>query len=124
MRAALITFTVLALFLAAACQQGSEMSKNEYVQKMQAQLEELDQNIQNLKEQAANATGQAEKDLDRAAESLEMQRQQASQNLEEIKKTSAEQWEAMKTSLQDTMDQINKAYQQALEKYTGHEPSS
>jgi len=123
-----LTYSViLAILLSPACSTGqkapapnesheAEAAKRErqqYQEKIEAKLRELDQEIDALKAKTAKQGKAAGKQLNQQMAELDQKREVAHQELEKLKNSSQEAWQDMKAGIDAAMDDLGTAYKRA-----------
>ena len=95
----------------------TRQQKEEYQKKMEARLQELDSEIQQLQAKAqSSATELKEKskaEFNQSMEDLRNKQQVATEKLNELKSASGQAWEDIKGGVNSAMDELGKAYDRA-----------
>ena len=113
-----LIITLLPLLFLAACnavEVEQPQDKEAYQAEIQVRLDELNQQIEELKVEAEQMIGEDlnAEDVNRVIEELEAQTAMAAQELEELSVASEEAWEDFKPGLEAALDELEKAYQEA-----------
>jgi flagellar motility protein MotE (MotC chaperone) len=87
--------------------------KQQYEEKIEAQLKELDREIANLKERAVKQSKATRKDLDQSLTELEVKREVLRVKLEKLRNESEAAWKDMKPGIEAAMDDLEAAYRRA-----------
>jgi TolA-binding protein len=95
----------------------SQQSKDEFQQKLEARLAELDAEIAVLREKGRELKDQAKVDWDRKLAELETKREAARAKLNEVGQSSAEAWKDVKKGAQSAWDELEKAFQDASDEF-------
>lgn len=98
--------------LAAARRLGAE-HKDEYQKKLNGLVQQLDDQIDDLKEKAAKAQGEARRKFDQEVGDLERKRDEAEKKLAKMKAASGPAWEDLKGGMQDAIQDLQKAIERA-----------
>ena len=88
-------------------------TKEEYKQRAQAALDELNQKIDDLKAKAKDAGAAATAQFDR--EELESKRDAAQRKLTELKDAASETWKTAKDRMEQALEDLKKAYERSRE---------
>ena len=114
------TFLIVAIacsIILSACgsqNTGSNRQKEEYQAEIQAQLDELSKQIQELRAEAEQTGMAAAPEIAEVLIELEAQRQAANQGLEELGAASEETWKEFKPEVEEALDKLEAIYQQVL----------
>jgi chromosome segregation ATPase len=112
----MVTF-LLALFLAACnTNEGNQpQTKEDYQAEIQARLDELKQQIEDLNAEGRpgdDEIGNSD-DFNQTLQNLQAQADEAAKELEKFSAASAAAWEDFKPGLERALDELEKAYQKA-----------
>lgn len=91
--------------------------KKLYQQKMQAQLDEWQADIDKLKAQAAKASADAQLEMNKQIKSLENHLDEGKQKLVQFAKASEEAWELSKQKIEATWDTFTSEFHRATKKF-------
>ncbi|MFH1117742.1 MAG: hypothetical protein V1792_27800 [Pseudomonadota bacterium] len=94
-----------------AAKKFAEREKQEYQQKVQAQLDSLSARLDDLKQKAQSAQGDALAKLNRNIADLEKKRADAGRKLAELKTAGAEAWMKLKSGLDGAVNELKNAFQ-------------
>jgi uncharacterized protein YukE len=85
-----------------------------YRERIDAQLSQMETQIEQLKSRADDWGGQATAEFQNAMDRLQEQKAAAAQKLEELKQSGAERWEGVKTEMDQAMADLKDAYDKAV----------
>ena len=85
--------------------------RDEYVKKVNDQIDQLDKKIGQLKVQAEKLGREQKKELDKNIADLEEKRRIAAQKLDKLKSASAGAWEDIKKGTQAALDDLQRTYE-------------
>ncbi len=88
----------------------SRQTKEEFQKSLQARLQELDSEIEKLREKGRDLTDDAQANWDRKMAELETKREAAGAQLNEITRSSAEAWKDVQKGAQSAWDELDKAF--------------
>jgi vancomycin resistance protein YoaR len=88
----------------------AERQKQVYANKAQAALDDLSKKIDQLKEQAKVAKGEALTKIQAALADLKVKQDQAKQKLQELGSSTGAAWEQVKTGVDKAVADLQKAY--------------
>ena len=92
-------------------QAGAEAAKakrDEYAREMEKKLDELEVKYRALEKRAAEAEGDARKDLDEKVKVAKAMRDAAAKKLDELKEASHDRWEKIKDGVENAFDDLKK----------------
>jgi predicted RNase H-like nuclease (RuvC/YqgF family) len=89
--------------------------RQEYQQRMENRLDQMDRQIEEMKEKSRNATGEAKAKWDREVAQLEDERREARTKYNNLKSATEAQWENMKSEVDQAMDSLERGYNRTLE---------
>jgi molecular chaperone GrpE (heat shock protein) len=89
--------------------------KEIYRKKTQAELDEMNKKIEELKTEAAKASARSRKKLNKEIAELEPKRRLAQRKIEELKASSSVAWEDAKAGVRAAIDDLERAYKQAVQ---------
>jgi len=92
--------------------------KDQYVQKLEAQIKDWRVELDALKARAEKASTEAKADLAQAYEHLKKQEDELSAKLDGIKKAGLESWEALKHSVEGAWTDLKVTFDKAKAKVT------
>jgi len=90
--------------------------KDQYVQKLEAQIKEWRTELDALKVRAEKASAEAKADLGQAYEHLKKQEDELSLKLEGVRKAGLESWEALKHSVEGAWTDLKATFDKAKAK--------
>ena len=88
-------------------------AREDYQRRMEANLDAIEKQIQELKRKAAQAAEARKPEIDRAIAELERQKKVASQKLAELRTASEGAWHDAKLSLDAAWENLKRAYEKA-----------
>ena len=88
----------------------AKANRDEFVVAMQKKLEDLDSKYKVLEMRAAEAKGDAKKDLDEKVKVAKAKRDAAGKKLEEVKNASHDRWEKVKDGVENAYDDLKKIF--------------
>lgn len=91
----------------------AEQQKQVYTKKVQATLDDLSKKIDQLKEQAKTAKGDALTKIQGGMADLKVKQDQAKQKLQELGGSTGAAWEQVKTGVDNAITDLQKAYEGA-----------
>jgi uncharacterized coiled-coil DUF342 family protein len=94
--------------------------KEEYIQKLDAQLREWSAGIDDLKAKADKAKGEIKTEYNKQIESLDAKREAARKKLKELKEAGGQAWEELKTGAEKAWNELKTALDNAVDKFTHH----
>lgn len=71
-------------------------SRNEFIEKMKERLDDLDENIEDLKKRGDKFEGEARKEYENRLHDLREKRREAKRKLDDIRSASEEKWQQFK----------------------------
>ena len=86
-----------------------EAKRDEAVKTMKVELGKLDKKVEDLKDQAAKATGEAKSALEAKWKESAAKRETAAKKLEELKAAAADKWEAVKKDADKMFEDFKKS---------------
>jgi predicted nuclease with TOPRIM domain len=92
-------------------------TKDLYVKKVQAQLNEWDADIRKLRARADKASADAELEYKARIETLKREREKADDKLAELKSASDDAWEDLKTGLESATHDLGSALKSAAARF-------
>ncbi len=95
----------------------SRQTKQEFEQKLQTRLKELDVEIAKLREKGAELKGEAKVKWDAKLAELEKKRDAANAKLAEVRQSSGEAWKDIEKGAQSAWDDLDKAFQDAARQF-------
>ena len=93
---------------AEATAEAARAKRDEYAHEMQKKLDELDVKYKALERRAAEARGDARKDLDEKVEAARARRDAAARKLDELKEAGLDRWEKVKDGVGNAFDDLKK----------------
>jgi uncharacterized coiled-coil DUF342 family protein len=94
--------------------------KEEYIQKLDAQLREWSAKIDELKAKADKAKGDLRVEYSRQFEAWDAGKDAAQKKLKEIKETSGAAWEELKTGAEKAWHELKISLDNAIDKFKHH----
>jgi hypothetical protein len=85
--------------------------RDEFARDMQKQLDELDAKCKALEQRAADAKGDAKKDLDEKVKVARAKRDTAAKKLNELKEASHDRWEKAKDGVGKAFEDLKKVFE-------------
>lgn len=101
----------------AAAREYTFQNKDQYLARLQALLNSMDDQIDDLRQQARTASGEAKQELNREIAALEKKRDELRARMPEIKKSSAEAWNDLKRGLGEAAEDFQKAWERARSRF-------
>jgi len=95
----------------------SEQAKEEFQNRLQARLEEMDGEIAALREKGRDLKDEAKADWDEKLADLEAKRDAARAKLAEVGQSSAEAWQDVQQGAQAAWDDLDQAFQDAWREF-------
>ena len=92
-------------------------SKDEYVQKLHAKLDEWNAEIDKLKAKADKTQAESRIEYQRQIESLQQRRREAEKKMAELRRAGAGAWEDLKAGVQTAWDSMDEALRSARSKF-------
>ena len=94
-----------------AAAEAARAKRDEYAREMQKQLDAIDAKYKALEQRAAEAKGDAKKDLDEKVKVAKDTRDAAAKSLDELKSAGADRWEKVKDGVGDAFDDLKKIFE-------------
>ncbi len=91
--------------------------RDEYVKKVNDQIDQLDKKIDQLKVQAEKLSKAQRKELDKNIADLEQKRRIAAQKLDKLKSASASAWEDIRKGTQAALDDLERTYERVAARF-------
>ena len=101
--------------------ESSQQAKGEFQKVLQARLQELDSEIEKLREKGRDLTDDARANGDRKMTELETKREAAHAKLDEIASSSAEAWKDARKGAQSAWDELEQAFHEAAREFSSTE---
>ena len=95
----------------------SQQTKEEFQEKLETQLNELDAKIAKLREKGRDLKDEAKVKWDRKMTELETKRDAARAKLDEVGRSSAEAWKDVQKGAQSAWDKLEKAFHDASREF-------
>ena len=92
-------------------------TKQAYQQKVKAQLDNLNAQIDQMKAKAAEANADAAIEYNKMIEDLSGKRNEAQAKLDEIGKASEDAWQDLKVGFESAWNDLNVAFKSAMDKF-------
>jgi hypothetical protein len=99
---------------AAAAESKAALTKDEYVKKAHAELDELSEQIDTLEHKAKKAGASAHEGMDQTLKDLKAQRKAAKKKLSKLKKASGKAWDDLKDGMDKGLTDLRAALDKAL----------
>lgn len=87
----------------------AKAKRDEYVRDLRRKLDEIDAKYKALEHRAAEAKGDAKKDLDEKVKVAKAKRDAAARKLDELKEASVDRWEKIKEGVGSALDDLKKS---------------
>lgn len=91
--------------------------KDEYVERMQKQIDELDGKIAKLEEQAADVSEDARAEWEEQLQTLKEKRRVAGEKFDELKSSSQDAWKDFQAGVDDAWAKLTEAFDTAAENF-------
>lgn len=95
-----------------------QQKKNEFMAMLNNQSETFSEQMATLKARAEELEGDARQRIDETIASLETQTEEFRSRMNELKNTSGEAWEDMQAGLKSASEELEAAYQNAIDEFT------
>jgi len=95
----------------------SQQAKEEFQQKLEARLKELDAEFEKLREKGRDLKDDAKANWDRKMAELETKREAARAKLAEVGDSTAEAWKDVQQGAQSALDELDKAFREAAREF-------
>lgn len=120
MRKLLLLLPLMALVLVLGCAQSPEMDtkRQESQQKIESQIDRVDQSISEARKRAKELPDDARSRLDQRINELEVHKVTLENKLDEMKSASSDEWESFKSDVENASQDLESAFnnlQSALE---------
>jgi len=92
-------------------------TKEAYIEKLQAQLNEWSAKTEVLKARAKGAAADVKIEYNKKIEELESKKEEADEKLEELKDAGEDAWESLKGGAQSAWDSLGDAVDSAISKF-------
>lgn len=101
----------------AAAREYTFQNKDQYLARLQNLMHSMDDELDDLRQQARTATGDAKKELNREIADLQKRRDELQARMPEIKKASAEAWNDLKKGFSEAAEDFQKAWEKARSRF-------
>lgn len=91
----------------------AKQMRDEFVAKMQREMDELNAKLAELRTKAQTMTGQAREQIDQQIKKLEQEQKEAAEKFEALKAATVETWNELKSGAADALDRFKKSMQKA-----------
>ncbi len=91
--------------------------KEEYKKHLQSQLENINNEISELKKKSQEMSEDAQKEMQQTIERLEKKMGTVQSHLNKLENVTKDSWEELKKTINDTMNEVEKTYQNLEEKH-------
>lgn len=98
-----------------SAQEQAKQVRDEFVAKMQQEMEELNVKLTELRTKAQAMSGQAREQVEQQIKNLEQEQKEATAKFESLKSATAEKWEELKAGAADALDRFKKSMQKPPE---------
>lgn len=95
-----------------------QQKKNEFMAMLNSQSETFSEQMATLKARAEELEGDARQRIDATIASLETQTEEFRSRMTELKNTSGEAWEDMQAGLKSAGEELEQAYQDAIDEFS------
>jgi TolA-binding protein len=95
----------------------AEQEKQDYIKQMENTLDDVSKKINELKDKAQTATGDARTKIESTIATLKTQQEAAGKKLQELRSSTGAAWGEMKTGMSKAVDELHKAYDDAAKHF-------
>ena len=95
----------------------AEAKKDEYREKLNAQLDKYEERLDALQAQGAVMTQEAKNELEEKLEMLRREKETLQQKADELESKSGKAWEDAKAGVDKAMEDLNAAFEQAVSRF-------
>ena len=95
----------------------AQQAKEEFVQKLEAQLKALDEEVAKLREKGSELKDEAKASWDKKMAELETKREAAKAKLAEVRESSGEAWKDVQRGAEAACEDLNKSLQDAKREF-------
>jgi hypothetical protein len=95
----------------------AEQEKQDYIKQIETTLDDISKKINELKDKAQTATGDARAKIDSTITTLKAQQETATKKLQELRSSTGAAWGEMKTGMSKAVDELHKAYEDAAKHF-------
>ncbi len=95
----------------------ADQEKQDYIKQIENTLDDVAKKINELKDKAQNATGDASAKIESTVATLKTQQEAAGKKLQEVRSSTGAAWGEMKTGMSKAADDLRKAYEDAAKHF-------
>ena len=95
----------------------AEQEKQDYIKQIESTLDDVSKKINELKDKAQTATGDARAKIESTIATLKVQQDAAGKKLQELRSSTGAAWGEMKTGMSKAADDLRKAYEDAAKHF-------
>ena len=95
----------------------AEQEKQDYIKQIETTLDDVSKKINELKDKAQSATGDARTKIESTIATLKTQQDAAGKKLQELRSSTGAAWGEMKTGMSKAADDLRKAYEDAAKHF-------
>jgi TolA-binding protein len=95
----------------------AEQEKQDYIKQMENTLDDVSKKINELKDKAQSATGDARSKIESTIATLKTQQEAAGKKLQELRSSTGAAWGEMKTGMSKAVEELHKAYDDAAKHF-------
>lgn len=88
----------------------TSQSRNEFIEKMKGRLDDLDENIEDLKKRGEKFEGEAKKEYENRLHDLREKRREAKRKLDDIQSASEEKWQQVKDEVEHAWNALGNSF--------------
>jgi len=95
----------------------ADQEKQDYIKQIETTLDDVSKKINELKDKAQSATGDARAKIESTIATLKVQQEAAGKKLQELRSSTGAAWGEMKTGMSKAVDELHKAYEDAAKHF-------
>jgi TolA-binding protein len=95
----------------------ADQEKQDYIKQIENTLDDVSKKINELKDKAQTATGDARSKIESTIATLKVQQEAAGKKLQELRSSTGAAWGEMKTGMGKAVDELHKAYEDAAKHF-------
>jgi DNA anti-recombination protein RmuC len=99
------------------CKGEREMTRQELIQRLTAQMKEWDAEVIKLEAKAQGATAKAEGDFQEQVDTLKQKKEEAGIKLKEIEEAAESAWEELKNGAENVFEELSNTFKSVLSKF-------